>query len=127
AAIVVGGEERLGVGLHPEVALVVTAFDHECLTILPQTREELSTDPEPRRTVARSLLDPRKRQGQATHRRQGLRDSSGHLGWRASPGSQARSPVRVEEEIPTSKSSFVGGCSSSAVAQKENWVLAIWP
>src|SRR5207248_10587594 len=53
-----------------------------------QTLDERSTEHEPRRTVARSLLDPRKRQGQATHRRQGLRDSSGHLGWRASPGSE---------------------------------------
>src|SRR5437773_4216414 len=117
AAIVSGGEERRGIGLHPEVALVVTAFDHECLAILPQTREELSTDPEPRRTVARSLLDPRKRQGQAPHRRQGLRDSSGH--WMARVTRQRGQRVQYRTPVTTRTACaklLVGECVRQARA-----------
>jgi hypothetical protein len=58
-AVVLCDEERLGIGLEAEVALVVAAFDDEGLAVLPQTGEELAAHAKARGAVARPLLDAR--------------------------------------------------------------------
>ncbi len=63
--IVVRGEEGLWIGLHPEVALLITALDHQDFTVLPQAGQKLAPDPEPRGAVGQPFLDARKTQGES--------------------------------------------------------------
>jgi hypothetical protein len=48
---VVGGEERVRIGLHPQIPLVETAFDGQGLVVLAEPAEEFPLHPKCRRAV----------------------------------------------------------------------------
>src|SRR5262245_38317735 len=55
--IVVGDEERLRIGLHPEVPLMISTLHDQRLTVLPQAGEELPAHTKSRCAIGQSLLD----------------------------------------------------------------------
>ena len=61
-------EEGLRVGLHVEISLIKAALDHERLTIVAETSQELAAYSEPRGPVAGTLFDAREREENSARR-----------------------------------------------------------
>lgn len=68
-SVMVGDEEGLGIRLHPEVALVVTALDHKCRAVLPQPRQKLAPDSEAGGAIRQAFLNAGKGERQASYSR----------------------------------------------------------
>jgi hypothetical protein len=50
-------EEHVRIGLHTQVTFVKAAFHDQCLTILPQSREEFLSNAQRRGSIRRPFFD----------------------------------------------------------------------